>query len=44
MNLQELINKSQKKELIKNLNTSEYALDKLINEWNAKRSWNSVKY
>ncbi|KKM89251.1 hypothetical protein LCGC14_1250550 [marine sediment metagenome] len=38
--LQELINNNQKNELIEKLSTTEYALDKLIDDWNLKRDWN----
>ena len=41
-NLQNLINKNPKNKLINLLNTTEYALDKLINEWDLKRSWDSL--
>ncbi|MFW9989448.1 MAG: hypothetical protein ACFFC3_12395, partial [Candidatus Odinarchaeota archaeon] len=39
-NLQDLVNKYQKKELIEKLSTTEYALDKLIDDWDIKRDWN----
>ncbi|MFX1537069.1 MAG: LAGLIDADG family homing endonuclease, partial [Promethearchaeota archaeon] len=42
-NFQNLVNKHQKCDLIKLLNTTEYALDKLIKEWNIKRTWNLSK-
>ncbi|MBY9013654.1 MAG: hypothetical protein KGD70_14885 [Candidatus Lokiarchaeota archaeon] len=38
--LQELINTNQKNELIEKLSTTEYALDKLIHDWDLKRDWN----
>lgn len=38
--LQELINTNQKNELIEKLSTTEYALDKLIDDWDLKRDWN----
>lgn len=39
-NLQELINTNQKNELIEKLSTTEYTLDKLIDDWDLKRDWN----
>jgi len=39
-NLQELIITNQKKELIEKLSTTEYALDKIIDNWDLKRDWN----
>ena len=38
--LQELININQKKELLEKLSTTEYTLDKLIDDWDLKRDWN----
>jgi len=35
-----LINTHQKKELIIKLSTTEYALDRLIDDWDLKRDWN----
>ena len=38
--LQELINNNQKNELFEKLSTTEYVLDKLIDDWDLKREWN----
>jgi len=38
-NLQELIITNHKKELIEKLSTTEYALDRLIDNWDLRRDW-----
>lgn len=43
-NLQELIISNQKKKIIEKLCTTEYALDKLVDNWELSRDWNKKKF